>query len=219
MQKKRALVIFVIIFLVIAIICIFIYTGSDDVKYNNTKSKEELITVKYTSSQIEELKKWAHGGSMSFKQFKKQYKVECVRKSNFGYYAILLQDDGKQALVFITSYNDNPPIIRYIVVIDELKTKEEFERGIIEKVTTMSQVMKFDENYMPLAGSAIPMMVHYVQNGVFVVKYKRNIGEKTLKDYIVDCIEFVDNDAIISGEDDRYIYDVQTILNMDVADN
>ncbi len=212
MQKKRALVIFVIIFLVIAIICIFIYTGCDDVKYNNSDSKEDLVTEKYSCSQIEELKERVNRGDMTFKEFKRQYKVQCLRKSNIGYYAVLRQDNGKEVFVFIYEFN-NELKARNLMVVDEFKSKEEFEKGI-SSLTTMSEMLAFDSNGIPMAGSAVSRTLHYVKEGAFMIRYLRNIDGKHLSEPIVDSIEFIDNEKVMACEV-PHKYDFPIIMDMD----
>lgn len=211
MQKKRALIIFVIIFLVIAIICIFIYVGSDDVKYNNTKSKEELITVKYTSSQIEELKNSVYQGRMTLKELKKKFKVQCVRKTPKGYYTILSQEDGKEAFVFF----DSDLKLWDMFIVDEFKTKETFQQGIVEKKTTRSQMVEYDKTYIPMPTSSMSSSVHCVKEGVFIVIYSRRMDGKRLPEPIVDSIEFMSNDEVLAKSEDPYIYNIPIIMEMD----
>lgn len=216
MKKKN--IVFLIVFLIVIVLTILIIivtqNGGNEVKYNNDKSIVDLVTQKYSDSDIEKIKTGIENNTINYSTFKSKYNIQCLRKTYQGYYAVLLQNNGMRVFVFMDENMD----LFNIFVTDEIKSKSEY--AFIEAgITTESQVIAFDENTFFLPVSAMNITVHIVQEGVLVIRYRRMDDETgiLLDNPIVDSISFysssefpLKNDSVINSnvpyilEIDRY---------------
>ena len=182
--------------LLLASLFINLLVGCDNIKYNNTKSKNNLISESYSTSQITNLKEEIVSSSLSFTKFKKQYNPQCVRKTHQGYYVILKQEDGQTAFIFI-----NKKLELYnMLIIDEFKKKEEFENQV-SKMSTKSEIIEYDTNTIFSPFSSVSLTVHIVQEGIFIIKYSRLSDNTLLNDPIITNVEFFDNQSLLEKQD------------------
>ena len=101
MKKNKILLLsFTLLLIVLTLIFIIIFTGGGDVKYDNDKSIDSLITKKYSASDIEKMREDIEHDNLNYAKLKSRYNVQCLRKTYQGFYAIFLQNDGKRIFVF-----------------------------------------------------------------------------------------------------------------------
>ena len=182
--------------IIIIAMCIVTLIGCDDMKFNQTTSKNDLITEKYPITQIEGLKSAAEAGGMTFSDFKRDFDVQCIRKTHQGFYVVLLSEDGGNAFAF---FNEKNSLIR-VMVSDGFKSKTEFQDQAA-KQTTKSEVLDFDSDAIIAPVSALEMTAHIVQEGVFIVKYSRFRDGEIIEDPLVTSIQFIENESISTNED------------------
>lgn len=165
-------------------------------KFDNSTNKNDLLTEKYSIAKIEELKKSAESEHITFSKFKKDFEIQCVRKTHQGYYVVLLLEDDKNAFVFFSEENE---LIR-VMVTNGFKKKTEFN---IKELIQMSksEVLNFDPNTILVPVSAVDMTVHIVQEGICIIKYSRLLDGKIIEDPIVSSVEFIENRSISTSED------------------
>lgn len=179
-------------YFLLTIICLNLLVGCDNIKHNNTKSKNELISESYSISQITNLKEKISSSSLSFTRFKKEYSTQCTRKTHQGYYVILKQEDGQNAFVFI-----NKDLELYdLLIIDDFKTKEEFENQVA-KFSTKSEIIQYDTNTIFSSFSSVETTIHIIQEGVIIIKYSRLSENGLLSDPIIANIDFIDNQSLM----------------------
>ncbi len=199
---------FVIVLLVV--LNLLPIAGCEKMKYDNTTNKESLITKEYSSFEILHLKEKIKSEEISFDKFQKLFKVECLRKTHQGYYAILRQEDKKNVFVF---FNNDFKLID-IIVAKEFLTKSEFENISINK-TTESQILLLDPNAIFLPVSSTRMTAHIVDDGMFVITYSPYVVEGEIStDPTVVSIEYIKNEELLAGTND-IIYLAPVLLPID----
>ena len=123
------------------------------------------------------------------------FRLECVRKTYQGYYAVLQLTDGSNAFIFM----DDRLTVSKVAVYDCFRTKEEFEKFLSEKWdATWGDVLLFDSNEYGMPVSVVTSEAHIVQEGAIVVIYRRE-GERG-EDWPVDHIRFYSDSEITAGE-------------------
>lgn len=75
---------------IIIVMCMVTLIGCNNMKFNQTTNKNDLLTEKYPIIQIEELKSKTEAGNITFSDFKRDFDVQCMRKTHQGYYVVLL---------------------------------------------------------------------------------------------------------------------------------
>ena len=170
--------------------------GCNNMKFNQTTNKNDLLTEKYPIIQIEELKSKTEAGNITFSDFKRDFDVQCMRKTHQGYYVVLLLEDGGNAFAF---FNEKNSLIR-VMVFDNFKSKIEFQNHVVEQMPK-SVVLNWDTNTLITPVSALEITAHIVQEGIFIVKYSRFRDREIIEDPIVTSIQFIDNESISTNED------------------
>ncbi len=169
MKKNKILLLsFTLLLIVLTLIFIIIFTGGGDVKYDNDKSIDSLITKKYSASDIEKMREDIEHDNLNYAKLKSRYNVQCLRKTYQGFYAIFLQNDGKRVFVFM----DEKMKLYNMLVIENIKAKEEYN-FLKSGKTTESEVLKHDENTVLLPVSSVTCTAHIVQEGILVITYDR----------------------------------------------
>ncbi len=201
-MKKKVLIgaAAVLIALIGAGVFVWFYSGRDVLRYNNTDSKDDLITRQYTSEEIQDIQYNISIGGMTFAELDNLYEVECLRKTHQGYYVVLRQDDGKDVYLFL---NDEMKIAR-THILGNYKTKEAFADNI--KVgMSRSEVYKYDSNDVsPFYGITF-MKIHIVQEGYYKIRYSRPLGAD-LSEPTVEAIEYCSNEEILAQDDPTTLY-------------
>lgn len=200
----------ILILVAIILACTTLFTGCNDVKYNNLEGHNKLITQAYSSQKIEDLKNTIALKGMTFSELKKTINVQCVRKTHQGYYAVLLQEDGKSVYIFI---DENLEIVNALVVSNFL-TKEDFEFHIHEQMTK-NDVLSYHSDAILLPISAVEITAHIVQEGIFIVKYSRVVNGAIINSPVVSSIEFIANQEIPKSNDELIRTVIPFIMEID----
>ena len=203
-SKRLLTVLFVIL------VYVLIFTGCGRIKFNNSTEKDVLITKEYSTDQIAQLKKSVESGHVTFSEFKASFNVQCIRKTHQGYYAVLLQEDGKSAFVFI---NKNNQLIN-VIVVDKFKTKKEFQAQL-SNLMTKEIMLTFEANTILLPVSSVDMTAHIVQEGIYIIKYSRFDDGKMMSDPVIENVEFVENENISNNDDTLIRDEIPFILEID----
>ncbi len=197
-MKKVIMTLFAL--LLTGIFIVFKLRGNE-IGFNNVIDKNNLITVTYSEKDIQYIQDRICLGGIDFSELKSYYKIQCLRKTFQGAYVILRQDNGKEAYVFINEKGK----VYGMLVIDDFKKKEEFERNISVGMTR-DELFAFDATSSGIPVSAVEMTAHLVEEGAFVVRYKREFGEELLneKTSVIESIEFIDNEELKTSEPSFY---------------
>ena len=166
--------------------------------YDNLTKKENMITRQYAPETVERLaQKIEQQEKVRYFEVKRTFRLECVRKTYQGYYAVLQLTDGRNAFIFM----DDRLTVSKVAVYDCFRTKEEFEKFLSEKQdATRADVLSFDPNEYPMPFSVVSEEAHIVQEGVIIVRYRREDGHP------VDQIFFYSNSEIAVGKPREITY-------------
>lgn len=198
--------------IIIIVMCMITLIGCNNMKFNQTTNKNDLLTEKYPIIQIEELQNTAEVGDMTFSNFKRDFDVQCIRKTHQGYYVVLLLEDGGNAFAF---FNKKNTLIR-VMVLKSFKSKIEFQNQVVEQMPK-SEVLNLDSNTIIAPVSALEITAHIVQEGIFVVKYSRFRDGEIIEDPIVTSIQFIENESISTNEDPFIRNEIPFIFEFDKA--
>ncbi len=196
--------------IVITVICMAVLMGCSSMKFDQITNKDDLLTEKYSITQIEELKNTVGIEEITFSKFKKEFEIECIRKTHQGYYVVLLMENGEYAFVFFDEEN----IVTRVLVSNGFKSKIDFQSHITEQMKE-SEVLKFDPNAILTPVSAKEITAHIVQEGVFIVEYSRFADGKMLEDPIVSSLKFIENDDVATSEDLLLKNEIPFVLEID----
>lgn len=167
--------------------------------YDNLMKKEDAITRQYPREMVDKLthKIEEEEKKVGYGKLRRMFCLECVRKTEQGYYAVLQLTDGSNAFIFL---NDRLTVSK-VAVYDCFRTKEEFEKFLSEKQdATRADVLSFDPNEYPMPFSVVSEEAHIVQEGVIIVRYRREDGHP------VDQIFFYSNSEIAVGKPREITY-------------
>lgn len=198
--------------IIIIAICMVTLTGCNNTKFDQITDKNDLLTEKYPITQIEELQSAAEAGDMAFSNFKKNFNVQCMRKTHQGYYVVLLLEDGGNAFAF---FNKKDALIR-VMAFDCFKSKIEFQNQVAEEMPK-SDVLNLDSNTIIAPVSAQEITAHIVQEGIFVLKYSRFIDGEIMEDPIVTSIQFIENEDMPTNDDPFIRDEIPFIFEFDKA--
>lgn len=194
---KKAFYIAAAVILASAVLCVC-YLRSRAPGYDNLTRKEDLITRQYAPETVERLaQKIEQQEKVRYFEVKRTFRLECVRKTYQGYYAVLQLTDGRNAFIFM----DDQLIVSNVAIYDRFRTKEEFEQLIAEKQdTTWADVLSFDPNEYGMPFSVVDEAAHIVQEGAIMIIYQRKDGHP------VDQIQFYSNSEIAAGKPREITY-------------
>lgn len=167
--------------------------------YDNLVKKEDAITRQYPREMVDELthKIEDEEKKVGYGKLRRMFRLECVRKTEQGYYAVLQLTDGSNTFIFM----DDRLTVSKVAVYDCFRTKEEFEKFLSEKQdATRADVLSFDPNEYPMPFSVVSEEAHIVQEGVIIVRYRREDGHP------VDQIFFYSNSEIAVGKPREITY-------------
>lgn len=213
MKKYRKFLLSVaLIVIVIAVLIPIIFSEDKNVKYDNYRSIDSLITEKYSTSDIEKMREDFEHNNFDYSALKSHYNVQCLRKTYQGYYAVFLQNDGKRVFAFM----DKKMKLYKILIIEDIKEREDY--NFLEPgKTTESEILKYDENTVLLPVSSVTSTAHIIQEGLVIITYDRfdtNTGT-LLDDPVVKSIIFFDNDDFPLKNDEMINLNVPYILGID----
>ena len=196
--------------IIIILILIVSFTGCNDMKYNNSENKIDLITKKYSTEQIEKLELTTGSEKVTFSEFKKEFDAQCIRKTHQGYYVILLLESGENSFVF---FNDDN-ILTSVMTVDKFKTQNEFNIQALDGMTK-SAVLNFDPNTILIPVSSVEITAHIVQEGLYIIKYTRFLDGQSIEDPVVNSVEFIANENISASSDTLVKYEIPFIFEFD----
>ncbi len=182
--------------IIVLLILIVLLTGCNDIKYNNSENKIDLITKKYSTEQIEKLELTTGSEKVTFSEFKKDFDAQCIRKTHQGYYVILLLEGGENSFAF---FNDDN-ILTSVMTVDKFKTQNEFNIQALDGMTK-SAVLNFDPNAILIPVSSVEITAHIVQEGLYIIKYTRFLDGQSIEDPVVNSVEFIANENISASSD------------------
>jgi len=198
--------------IIVIVMCMVTLIGCNNMKFNQTTNKNDLLTEKYPIMQIEELQSTVETGDMTFSNFKRDFDVQCMRKTHQGYYVVLLLEDGRNAFAF---FNEKNILIR-VMVLDSFKSKIEFQNQVVTQMPK-SEVLNLDSNTIIAPVSALEITAHIVQEGIFVVNYSRFRDGELIEDPIVTSIQFIENESISTNEDPFIRDEIPFVFEFDKA--
>ena len=167
--------------------------------YDNLVKKEDAITRQYPREMVDELthKIEEEEKKVGYGKLRRMFRLECVRKTYQGYYAVLQLTDGSNAFIFM----DDRLTVSKVAVYDCFRTKEEFEKFLSEKQDpTWADVLSFDPNEYGMPFSVVDEAAHIVQEGAIMIIYQRKDGHP------VDQIQFYSNSEIAAGKPREITY-------------
>ena len=167
--------------------------------YDNLVKKEDAITRQYPREMVDELthKIEEEEKKVGYGKLRSMFRLECVRKTEQGYYAVLQLTDGSNAFIFM----DDQLIVSNVAIYDRFRTKEEFEKFLSEKQdATWADVRSFDPNEYGMPFSVVDEAAHIVQEGAIMIIYQRKDGHP------VDQIQFYSNSEIAAGKPREITY-------------
>lgn len=167
--------------------------------YDNLVKKEDAITRQYPREMVDELthKIEEEEKKVGYGKLRRMFRLECVRKTYQGYYAVLQLTDGRNAFIFM----DDQLIVSNVAIYDRFRTKEEFEKFLSEKQdATRADVLLFDSNEYGMPFSVVDEAAHIVQEGAIMIIYQRKDGHP------VDQIQFYSNSEIAIGKPREITY-------------
>ena len=173
--------------------------------YDNLVKKEDAITRQYPREMVDELthKIEEEEKKVGYGKLRRMFRLECVRKTYQGYYAVLQLTDGRNAFIFM----DDQLIVSNVAIYDRFRTKEEFEQLIAEKQdTTWADVLSFDPNEYGMPFSVVDEAAHIVQEGAIMIIYQRKDGHP------VDQIQFYSNSEIAAGKPHEITYFIKGVV-------
>lgn len=179
----------------LTVICMLALVGCFGVKYNNTDHKNDIITETYSVSQIDDLYNRIFSEGVSFSEFKRDFKAQCVRKTPYGYYVVLSMENNKNAYIFMDRDNN----LYNVAVMGDFKTKGEFKTQI-SAFNTKSDVLDYDSNTVETFASRGEFTFHHVQEGVYIIEYTRLVGTERVEDPVIVDVRFVDNQTLFMDE-------------------
>lgn len=200
---KKAFYIAAAVILASAVLCVC-YLRSRVPGYDNLTRKEDLITRQYAPETVERLaQKIEQQEKVRYFEVKRAFRLECVRKTYQGYYAVLQLTDGRNAFIFM----DDQLTVSNVAIYDRFRTKEEFEQLIAEKQdATRADIRSFDPNEYGMPFSVVDEDAHIVQEGVIIVRYRRKDGHP------VDQIQFYSNSEIAAGKPREITYFIKGVV-------
>lgn len=200
LPQKRRVFLIVAIVLILTLICIVIFKWCNTIKFDQETDMDRLITKKHSVSDIEKLRTAASWRNMYFADFKKDFKVQCARKTHQGFYVVLLMEDGRHAFVCF----NNEELLYRVLLASNFKSKEDFQNNVMLQMS-MSEVLEYDSNIITTHSSANIILIHIVQGGYFIVRYdnpSQHLAEdpSNPSEPCVSAIEFYENDSLVTGE-------------------
>lgn len=182
---KKSLIIIISFFVVLTIVVLIIFFNSVNRPiYNNEKSIKELVTVEYTDLELKRLTDRIDSGEpITLGDVKKDFSIECMRKTDQGSYLVLLRNDKVNYFIFL---NDELQVDRYLIA-EEFKRYSDFD--FVEKnVTTKSMILNFDSTAIIGSGFSSDFSTkHILKDGLLIIQYNE-------KDEKVKSIIFYDEE-------------------------
>lgn len=157
-------------------------------KYNDI-SLSQINNQQYTEQEMEKLEKDIFAGNITVRQFIRRYKPQCIRKTNRGYYAVLMQDNNFMCFIFW----DNKYNIYNIYKTTEFLSHNAWENSIEIGKSSLNDITKSDTDFFYYPISKMAITGHICSDGVLTIEYDSN--------KIVKSMEFYSNEEVESSGD------------------
>jgi hypothetical protein len=166
------------------------------IEYSNEKPYKDLITIKYPVTQLDQLEeKYKKGTEILFNELSNEFKFECIRKAGFGYYVILMQDDGKRVFLF---FNEELSL-RILKRFTDFLSIDDFDFVKIGE-TTIQEVFNEDPNTYLQPFDSYTGTSHVVKEGGLLLYYKKSNGEIWANGF-----KFYENDELLNMKADQTV--------------
>ncbi len=209
--KIRCCLISAFLFLLITVFCFVAFKRP--INYNSDKPVKQLVTETYSYDELENIRDIIEKNSTDIFSLKKYCKPECMRKTEYGNYAVLLGRSDEKLFIF---FDDNRTVTDCFLV-KEFKSKEDYDCLKIG-TSTLNDVISFDENTKNISVSSFDATVSIVKQGfVFIVYERMNTDDMTfLPSPVIKSTTFYDNNSyseIIKNE--NCFFELPYILPID----
>lgn len=180
------------LFLFLVTFCFILLKGLMGLNYNNNKPVEQLVTKSYSYDELENIRDIIEKNSTDIFSLKKYCKPECIRKTEYGNYAVLLGRSDEKLFIFF----DDDRTVTDCFLVKEFKFKESYDYFKIG-TSTLNDVISFDENTKNISVSSFDATVSIVKKGfVFIVYERMNTDDMTfLSSPVIKSITFYDDDS------------------------
>lgn len=193
MKNKKTLFVILIIFLVVSLFFCWLFVYSQSFNYDNKLSIINATDKRYSKQEIDKLEEEISFSNIytdySFWEFNLKYKPECVRKTPFGYYAVLLHEDHSLCFVFWTFENKIYSIYRT----NGFVSSNEFRNSIVIGESTFEEMKGSGFDYFCYPLSKKMATAHICTDGILVVEYDDNRVAKS--------VDFYSNEELIKTND------------------
>lgn len=171
--------IYFLILIITAMLC-----GCGNAPYNNTTSRNELITKVYPESVCKQIQYQVGVGGLHIDNLRKIVKIECLRKTETGSYVILKLDNQKFAYIRIDENDMCGSLYQFQ---DFFYTQAELEE-ILKNTTSFHEVQALSPNVMYGTVSCARIAVYPVQEGYVVAVF--TYDPLTKEDHVLKSVEF-----------------------------
>ena len=208
---KNRITLFTVFFIIVALVILGdVYVGSQTFEYDNQKLISQFFDNRYSKEDIKKLENRIYFSNVyvdyPFWKFNLKYKPECIRKTPFGYYAILIQEDNSFCFVFWTFEKKIHSIYRTKGFVPS----DEFKNLIVIGESTFNEVKESNFDFFCYPYSKKVATAHICTDGILMVEYDDN--------YVAKSIEFFSNKELTKTNDD-FLRVVPYILPKDKQTN
>lgn len=189
-QNKQIFYIIFALLLVVAVLLLFIYKNHTNFyKYDNDTPLSYTKNQQYTEQEMKKLEEDIFTGNITVRQFVRKYKPQCIRKTNQGYYAVLMQDNNLKCFIFWDNKNNIYNIYKTsgFVSHDMLQNSVEIGKSNINDITRNGT----DFCYYPI--SKMLLTGHICSDGVLIIEYDSNS--------VSNSIKFFSNEELDTSDD------------------
>ena len=204
---KKAVALAVAFLTVLSLAVIYVSANIGEMMYDNTSPADELISFSYSQKDFEEwrLRASNFGKVATFWDFLSRFRVECLRKTFEGYYAVLELDNGTRAFIF---FNSNLEVasangVSYCdLVCDQFFSKAELETAMSEltenNVLSLNKLRNRIGDPLGMPFSSAKECAYIVQEGIMII-YCEDVNPTKINgvyewDTVVTATEFLSNE-------------------------
>lgn len=205
-------VIYVIAILAIFLSLILFSIPGVFIRYDNVSDSSDLITVAYPFDTINALKLHVQNKRYTYWDLSRDFKVECVRKTYQGFYAIFLQTNGDYAYVFM----DKELQVNKVLILDSFLSLNDFDvvsKG--EKSIRISDILSLDVNSVSIPLSMYIQTAHIVQEGVVYISYSPIKQGVYIEEPVAANVLFYSNEYLMLHQDELIAQCVPFVLSID----
>lgn len=215
-RKVIGIVVVCMLIIVLGVIVIALTQKESELRYDNETNLNDKITVTTPISEIDKIKQRMNTGNqpidIDWVVSNTKIKIECMRKTEQGYYVVLKQDDGKLTFLFMDEEFEIETILTYA----KFLSKDDFD-FIVLLETRDSEIDEIGMNEVSYPVSAVSLSGYIVKEGILLIRYRRTtdkVDGVLVFESIVESVEFIDNEEILAfkKDDDMYFGNTWTIM-------